>query len=65
MARPRNPERVFTRKPPDKKPLTSESIATDLEAFQAAGGAIEVLGTTRTLKRIGEQAQEGEEQAKR
>jgi len=65
MPRPRNPERVFTRKPPDRKPLTSAAIATDLEAFQAAGGAIEVLGTTRALKRIGEQEQNDTGEAKR
>ena len=57
MTRPRNPERVFTRKPPDRRLLTSESIATDIEAFEAAGGAIEVLGTTQRLKHIGEQEQ--------
>lgn len=53
MARPRTPERVFTRKPPDTRMRTSESIATDIAAFEAAGGAIEVLGTTPRLKRIG------------
>ena len=53
MPRPRNPERSFPRKPPDRRPLTSESIASDLQAFEAAGGRIEVLGVTRTLKRIG------------
>lgn len=32
--------------------VTSERIATDLDAFHKAGGRIEVLGTTRTLTRI-------------
>ena len=30
-------------------PITSESIASDLAAFRAGGGRIEVLGTTRVL----------------
>jgi hypothetical protein len=30
-------------------PITSESIASDLAAFRAGGGSIEVLGTTRVL----------------
>jgi hypothetical protein len=31
------------------RPLTSERIAADLEAFRAGGGRIEVLGITRVL----------------
>jgi hypothetical protein len=30
-------------------PITSERIASDLDAFRAGGGRIEVLGTTRVL----------------
>lgn len=33
--------------------LTSEQIADHLAAFQRAGGTVEVLGTTRTLREIG------------
>ncbi|MDH5833967.1 hypothetical protein [Luteimonas kalidii] len=33
--------------------MTSERIADDLDAFRKAGGRIEVLGTTRSLKKIG------------
>lgn len=42
------------RKPKDerKTALTHERIADDLAAFQRAGGKIEVLGTTYTLKSI-------------
>ena len=39
---------------PDNKELTSEKIAAHLEAFQAAGGKIDVLGTTRVLTRVGD-----------
>lgn len=42
------------RKPADtSKEVTSERIAAHLAAFEAAGGTIEVLGVTRTLKSIG------------
>lgn len=42
------------RKPKDERrtALTHEKIADDLMAFQRAGGKIEVLGTTHTLKSI-------------
>jgi hypothetical protein len=42
------------RKPKEERrtALTHEKIADDLAAFQRAGGTIEVLGTTRTLKSI-------------
>lgn len=36
--------------------LTSEQIADHLAAFKRAGGTVEVLGVTRTLKEIGKQA---------
>ena len=58
MPRPRNPDRSFPRKPSDRRPLTSEAIASDLAAFEAAGGRVEVLGVTRTLKRIGMPAED-------
>lgn len=32
--------------------MSSESVAADVAAFRAAGGQIEVLGTTQTLKKI-------------
>ena len=34
--------------------LTRERLAEHMEAFRKAGGAIEVLGTTRSLQRIGQ-----------
>ena len=42
------------RKPKEERrtALTHEKIADDLAAFQRAGGTIEVLGTTQTLKSI-------------
>lgn len=44
-----------SRKPGDRAAgVTSESISADLDAFQDGGGRIEVLGTTRTLSRIGQ-----------
>jgi hypothetical protein len=33
--------------------LTSERIADDLQAFEKSGGAIEVLGITQVLKKLG------------
>jgi hypothetical protein len=48
-----------SRKPGDRAAgVTSESISADLDAFQDGGGRIEVLGTTRTLSRIGQPAGE-------
>lgn len=48
-----------SRKPGDRAAgVTSESISADLDAFQDGGGRIEVLGTTRTLSRIGQPADE-------
>jgi hypothetical protein len=42
------------RKPKEERrtALTHDKIADDLAAFQRAGGMIEVLGTTHTLKSI-------------
>ena len=41
------------RKPGDRGQVTHEVLAADLEAFRKSGGKIEVLGTTRSLQRIG------------
>ncbi|SHE64868.1 hypothetical protein [Thermomonas hydrothermalis] len=42
------------RKPAERSAaMTRERIAEHMEAFQRAGGTIEVLGTTRALQRIG------------
>ncbi len=44
---------VFRKPKEDKRSaLTHEKIADDLVAFQRAGGRIEVLGNTQTLKSI-------------
>ncbi len=46
-----------SRKPAERGgALTRERIAEHMEAFRKAGGAIEVLGTTRALQRIGQPA---------
>lgn len=47
-------DRTFRKKEPDSRLLTSERIADDLNAFQKSGGAIEVLGITQVLKKLGE-----------
>ena len=47
---PRNPRNDRKPNPAD---LSHESIAADVEAFRKAGGKIEVLGNTPTLKKIG------------
>ncbi len=45
---------LFTQRERKRAPaMTSERIADDLEVFRRNGGKIEVLGTTRSLKRIG------------
>lgn len=44
------------RKAGDRAPMTHETIAEDMKAFRKAGGRIEVLGTTRALRRIGNDA---------
>ena len=45
-----------TRGKADPKSLTSEQIADHLAAFRKAGGTVEVLGVTRTLKHLGQPA---------
>lgn len=45
-----------SRKPADRNAITHERIAADLEAFRKAGGKIEVLGVTRSLKKIDPEA---------
>lgn len=52
---------LFTQRERKRPPaMSSERIADDLAAFREAGGRIEVLGTTRSLKKIGVQdADEG------
>jgi hypothetical protein len=42
----------FRQKEPDRRALTSERIADDIEAFQSSGGHIEVLGVTRVLTKL-------------
>ncbi|CBA16989.1 hypothetical protein [Xanthomonas albilineans] len=37
-----------------QKGLSRERIEADMAAFRKAGGRIEVLGTTRVLKKVGE-----------
>ena len=55
---PRSPKTTSTspmprpRKEEPSRGVTSERIAEDLVAFRKAGGRIEVLGITRTLKHI-------------
>ncbi len=44
--------KVFRRKEPETRQLTSNRIAQDLDAFRSAGGEIEVLGVTRVLTRL-------------
>lgn len=47
---------LFTQRERKRPPaMSSERIADDLAAFRKAGGRIEVLGTTRSLKKIGVQ----------
>jgi hypothetical protein len=49
---------LFGGRKPDQRAasVTSERIASDLETFRKAGGRIEVLGVTRSLTRIGNDA---------
>ena len=57
MARTSPPEdRTFRRKDPDARILTHERIARDLQAFEASGGHIEVLGITQVLKKLDDPA---------
>ena len=39
---------------PRSNALTRQRLAEDMAAFQEAGGHIEVLGITRSLKKIGD-----------
>ena len=50
-ARPQAASRAGADTPKD---VASATIAAHLAAFAAAGGKIEVLGTTQVLKRLGE-----------
>lgn len=55
MTRSRKPRDAFYRAPgaPARTERAShERISNDLERFLAAGGTIEVLGTTQTLHRL-------------
>lgn len=40
------------------KRVASQRISADLEAFEQSGGEVEVLGTTRVLKKIEEPVQD-------
>lgn len=52
---PRGPSRVFARRPAgDRGALTHDTLEADMDAFRRAGGTIEVLGTTATLRKIGQ-----------
>lgn len=52
MSRPNTTHLFEQRKDDKRKTLTHEQIATDLDAFKRAGGKIEVLGNTLTLRTI-------------
>jgi hypothetical protein len=52
MSRNDNTGKVFRRKEPETRALTSTRIAADLDAFRKAGGEIEVLGVTRVLTKL-------------
>ncbi len=52
MSRPNTTHLFEQRKEDKRKTLTHEQIATDLDAFKRAGGKIEVLGNTLTLRTI-------------
>lgn len=54
--KPRPPQRKTSRdgESNQQKRLTSERITADLESFEQAGGRVEVLGTTRVLKKVDE-----------
>jgi hypothetical protein len=52
---PRGPSRIFARRSAgDRGALTHDTLAADMDAFRLAGGKIEVLGTTATLRKIGQ-----------
>lgn len=52
MSRPNTTHLFDQRKDDKRKTLTHEQIADDLDAFKRAGGKIEVLGNTQTLRTI-------------
>lgn len=57
-ATPTSPARGFPRRSGGQgSELTSATIAADLDAYRKAGGEIEVLGVTRTLHKIAEDAE--------
>ena len=47
----------FRQKEPDRRLLTSERIADDIQSFQSSGGQIEVLGVTRVLTKLDQTVQ--------
>lgn len=48
-----DPQKLFTRKHSSSTGgVTSERIEADLAAFREAGGKVEVLGVTHTLKKL-------------
>ena len=54
--RPLTSGTAFTRRVDNSRQLTSEHIQEHMDAFQAAGGRVEKLGTTEVLKRIARDA---------
>lgn len=52
MNRPNTTHLFDQRKDDKRKTLTHEQISDDLDAFKRAGGKIEVLGNTLTLRTI-------------
>ena len=57
MSKKPSPTHLFQRGERDgdrDKPGASDRIRADIEAFLQRGGTIDVLGTTRTLSRIGQ-----------
>jgi hypothetical protein len=49
---PSSAKAPFRQKEPDRRLLTSERIADHIQAFESAGGSIEVLGVTRVLTKL-------------
>ncbi len=56
MARPTKSLLPPQKNAPRNNALTHQRLAEDMAAFQKAGGRIEVLGNTRSLKKIGSDA---------
>jgi hypothetical protein len=50
--KPGRDSQLFTRKHTSAGGVTSERIEADLAAFREAGGKVEVLGVTHTLKKL-------------